>query len=370
MSLIFIVVFVLYAVLVTLLYVGWRKATRAKREPNQQVQFISVIIPARNEEATIGFLLDDLQSQNISRDNFEVIIVDDHSEDNTVAVAESKRKSSDSFSNYKIVTSSGYGKKAALTTGIQHAKGNLIVTTDADCRVTSSWLQSVNETFINDTIKMVVGPVRIKTDESFFSRLQVIEFSSLIGSGAATLEFGVPTMCNGANLAFRKNVFAEVNGYEGNEKVASGDDEFLLRKISEKYPKGVCFNNAQSSIVSTNPQQTLLQFISQRLRWAGKWKHHRDISSKILALSVFLFHVMVLSLPILFGAQLIGGYLLLSLLASKLIVEFIFLSSVTSWLGVRWNWLSFLLLQLIYPIYAIYIGLTSLLLNPSWKGRK
>jgi cellulose synthase/poly-beta-1,6-N-acetylglucosamine synthase-like glycosyltransferase len=217
---------------------------------------------------------------------------------------------------------------------------------------------------------MVIGPVRIETDETFFSKIQAIEFSSLIGSGAATLEFGVPTMCNGANLAFRKDVFNEVNGYDGNEKIASGDDEFLLRKISARHSIGISFNNSPDSIVSTGPQKALSQFISQRLRWAGKWKHHRDSKSKILALSVFVFHVMVLSLPILFAVQVMSGFQVLSLLASKFMLEFIFLSSVTSWLGIRWNWLSFLLLQLIYPIYAIYIGLTSLFFNPSWKGRK
>ena len=367
-SLVFIIVFALYAVLVIFLYVGWRRAIHAKREPHRQHEFISVIIPVRNESANIGFLLDDLL-QGRSRDFFEVIIVDDHSEDNTKLVVESKLNSYP-HSNDRIIPSSGHGKKAALATGIQHAKGDIIVTTDADCRVSPTWVHSVNLAFANDNIKMVVGPVRIESNQTFFSKLQSIEFSSLIGTGAATLEFGIPTMCNGANLAFRREVFLEVNGYEGNENVASGDDEFLLRKISEKYPNGISFNNSQNGIVSTQPQQTIAQFFSQRLRWAGKWKHHHDLKSKILALSVFTFHVMVLSLLIIYAAHLISGTILLSLLASKMIIEFIFLSTVTSWLGIRWSWASFLLLQFIYPVYAIYTGFASLFLNPSWKGRK
>jgi cellulose synthase/poly-beta-1,6-N-acetylglucosamine synthase-like glycosyltransferase len=363
-----IVVFASYLTLVTCLTIGWRRAINTKREVHKPDQFTSVIIPIRNEEANIGFLLDDLFNQNISSQNFEIILVDDHSEDKTIALVQEKLKNR--VSNCRIIQSTGQGKKTAITTGIQQAKGNIIVTADADCRVTSTWLHSITSAFASKEIKMVFGPVRIQPDQSLFSKLQAIEFSSLIASGAATLEFGMPTMCNGANLAYRKDVFQEVGGYDDNLKVASGDDEFLMRRIFKKYPKGICFNNDQDGIISTQPQQSLSQFIYQRIRWAGKWKSHNDLTSKLLALYVFAFHTIVLLLPILFITRYISGYEILSFLILKLTAEFIFLYPVTAWLNIRWHWLSFILLQLLYPVYAIGVGLASLFLQPSWKGRK
>ena len=215
-----------------------------------------------------------------------------------------------------------------------------------------------------------MGAVKIEPKKNIFSELQSIEFASLIGSGAATLSFGIPTMCNGANLAYRKNVFEEVDGYKGNESIASGDDEFLMRKVFERYPESVRFNNLKESVVSTVPSKSISQFVSQRIRWAGKWRHHRDLSTKLLGLFIFIFHVSVISLPVVYYLNPPAGDMLLAFFISKVIVEYLFLHRVTSWLGVRWSWLSFSLLQLLYPVYAIVVGFASLIISPVWKGRK
>jgi hypothetical protein len=200
--------------------------------------------------------------------------------------------------------------------------------------------------------------------------MQSLEFSSLIGAGAATMSFGIPTMCNGANLAFRKEVFEEVNGYQGNETIASGDDEFLMRKIFKRYPDGIIFHDSPEGVVSTQPQQTLSQFISQRLRWAGKWKHHTDLSTKLLGLFIFIVHLSVIILPVAYFMDPKRGDMLLTFLLSKIILEYLFLHRVTSWLKIRWDWQSFILLQFLYPLYALSTGLMSLFVKPDWKGRK
>jgi poly-beta-1,6-N-acetyl-D-glucosamine synthase len=234
----------------------------------------------------------------------------------------------------------------------------------------SGWLNSVDAAFATSDIKMVFGPVKIEADQTFFSKVQAMEFSSLIGAGAATLALGAPSMCNGANLAFRKEVFLEVGGFDGNLQVASGDDEFLMRKIAAQYPHGISFNHAQDAIVVTQPQRSLSAFVSQRLRWAGKWKYNQDLLSKLLALLIVGFHATVLSLPFFLMAGLLNAYVLVSLLVLRALVEFIFIRSVTAWLGVRWHGPSFLLLQLLYPVYAVGIGLASWFVHPAWKGRK
>jgi biofilm PGA synthesis N-glycosyltransferase PgaC len=369
MTFVLVGVFVLYGLLVMFLYIGWVKAISQKLNVNSQAHFFSIVIPVRNESDNIALLVADLALQKYPNDRFEVIIVDDHSEDSTRSLTRTALKVMN-VANIKVIQSPGKGKKAALDTGINHASGTIILTTDADCRLTNNWLQSVNAAFAEDSVKMVFGAVKIEPDSSLFSKMQAQEFSSLIGSGAASMAFNIPSMCNGANLAFRKEVFQEVGGYTGNERIASGDDEFLLRKIFAKYPKGIRFNNFQESIVKTQALSSFSQFISQRLRWAGKWKHHSDVGSKLLAFCIFLFHVFTMLMPFLFITGYVGGDVILSLFFVKAMLEYVFLRATTSWLRIAWHWPSFIILQFLYSFYAVSIGIASLVITPAWKGRK
>lgn len=362
--------FISYFIVAWLLQTGFVKAIQQEKSAVvRQKQFISVIIPFRNEERDISFLLSDLFTQQYPTDQFEIILVNDHSQDQSLLRIEAAIDTS-SFSNLTIVHPAGSGKKAALSDGIKQAKGGIVVTTDADCRVGKHWLASLNNAFYDESVKLVFGPVRIEPTNSIFESMQSIEFSSLIGSGAATMAYGVPTMCNGANLAFRREAFYDVDGYKGNTHIASGDDEFLMRKIAKRYLGGVRFNNAPESMVSTLPQSSISTFLDQRLRWAGKWKHHRDSKSKLLAVYIFTFHLVVLCLPVIALVSSIPWYLFAALFLTKAILEYRFLHTVTSWLNVTWNWLVFIFLQVVYSVYVVGVGLASNFLTPGWKGRK
>ncbi|MFN8336283.1 MAG: glycosyltransferase [Cyclobacteriaceae bacterium] len=366
MTFVFIIIFLSYVVVVFGLITGWIKAMGINVPGVVKEKFISVIVAFRNEEATIGRLIDNLQEQEYPRDKFEVVLINDHSEDNSVSVINESLRGPISS---KLMNNATPGKKSALTKGIRHSVGTIMVTTDADCRMGKDWLRSINNSFYDESVKMTFGPVKFQTDDTLFSTMQAIEFSSLIGSGAATAAFGFPTLCNGANLAFTKDVFTETGGYDGNEHIASGDDEFLMRKIEAKYPGGIRFNNSPDSLVTTTPQQTLNEFLNQRLRWAGKWRYHDGTNSKLLAVYIFLFHLSVLVLPFFVLLDDISVYIMLGLLVAKAIVELFFLRPVCTWLGVRWSWLSFLILQLVYPLYAVGVALAALFKTPFWKGR-
>lgn len=336
-------------------------AMKQKRIGQNLTVMISVVIPVRNEEKSIPNLITKLQAQNYPL--FEVIIVDDNSNDGTNKVAKADAR-------FKIINSSGQGKKAALATGIAEAGGKIIVTTDADCSVTIGWLKAIADSFCNDTLKLAFGGVRIQESNSFFSHCQVIEFTGLIGSGAATLMLGFPSMCNGANLAFRKEIYEEVGGYADNLHIPSGDDEFLLRKVYKKYPGGVAFINSLDSVVSTTPQLSLSDFLNQRIRWAGKWRYHNTFFSKLLALVIFIFQLTSI-LTVIYG--LVG---MLSLRATlvlwgiKFVIEYIYLKKVSLFLGSSWRWLPFMLLQIVYPFYVVCIGLISNFMPFVWKGRR
>lgn len=366
MTFVFILIFLSYLVAVFGLITGWIKTMSQPVAGITKEKFISIVIPFRNEESTIGHLIHDLQLQEYPHDKFEVILINDHSEDSSVSVINEFLRGP---INAKVMNNVDHGKKAALAKGIRHATGAIIITTDADCRVKPGWLRSVNNSFSDDSVKMTFGPVRIETDQTLFSKMQAIEFSSLIGSGASTAAFGIPTLCNGANLAFTKDAFTETGGYAGNEHIASGDDEFLMRKIEARYKDAIRFNHNPDSIVTTHAQTTVNGFLVQRIRWAGKWKHHDGTNSKLLAVYIFLFHLSVIALPFFVLAGDVSVYIMLGLLTAKALVEFFFLHQVSRWLEISWNWFAFLFLQALYPMYAVGVALVALFKKPAWKGR-
>ena len=176
-------------------------------------------------------------------------------------------------------------------------------------------------------------------------------------------------MCNGANLGFRKQVFLEVGGYEGNMDVPSGDDEFLARKVLRKYPSGVKFLNAKDAVVSSSIQTTLSQFFNQRLRWAGKWKYNKSYISKIAAVLIFIsqlaFMALIVSMILGWADLRIGGLFVLG----KILLESVFLMSVARFMQSRWSWWAFFTLQLIYPFYVMGVGLLAQSGTYVWKGR-
>ena len=360
---IFILVFFIYIVFVGLMIYAWHRSledSKLQRGPGQP--FLSVVIAARNEDHVIGQLLNDISNQSYKK--FEVIVVDDHSTDKTSDIIRAVAAKDLRFS---VVTNMGEGKKAAITTGIQVAKGEIIVTTDADCRVKDQWLEAMAANFQNEKIKLVFGGVKIE-GQTFFSRMQSHEFLSLVGTAVSTLWWGFPSMCNGANLAFRRSVFFEVGGYEGNFQIPSGDDEFLMHKVFNRYGDGIYFVSAKEAIVRTSAVAPR-EFIQQRIRWAGKWSHNLSFWNIILAMFIFFFQVSAMALPIFALGGLVDPYLAGMLVLTKAGLECVFLNGVARFSNVRWSWSAFFALQIIYPFYAIAIAVISSSSSFEWKGR-
>ena len=365
MTLIIILLFFFYLIFVGLLTLGWHKSAGRQVLPDyDEGPLLSIVIPVRNEQAGIRHLLEDIRDQ--SYQNFEVIVVNDHSRDNTADIVLDFTPQDPRF---RFLASRGEGKKAALTTGINASRGEIIVTTDGDCRVNVDWLKAVQKYFQNPDTKMVFGAVKLE-GSSFFSVLQSHEFLSLVGTGAATMWYGVPSMCNGANLAFRKSIFFEVGGYANNLHIPSGDDEFLMRKIFQLYPKGIYFLWDSKGVVKTKASMDLKEFVHQRVRWAGKWKHNVSSTNAILAIFIFCFQISVILLAVGLAMGWIGIGLGASLFFLKLIVDGIFLRKIADFVKAPWKWPAFVFLQIFYPIYAVAIALISSFGTFEWKGRK
>jgi len=371
---IFTVIAFAYFFLVILLIIGWESATRfyAVDHESEAQTFISIIIPARNEEGLIQKLLEDIEKQSYPKGLFEVIVVDDHSTDRTLEIVE-KYKSEHSI-KIEILKLEGQvegkaNKKQAIEMAIAHSKGELMVTTDGDCRVGTNWIRTLEAFYREFNYEMICGPVFLTSNGTFFEEIQQMEFCSLIGSGAATLSLGFPTMCNGANLAYSKKAFYEVKGFQGNEKVSSGDDEFLMHKMYSKYPGKVRFLKSQDAIVKTHPKTSIKDFLNQRKRWASKWSYYQRLSPKMIAAAIFLFNVSLVLNALLVIAGQVGIIVFFQQILPKILVEFVFLRMILRFSEKKINLLAFIFLEFIYPIYVISVVLLGFRKGYSWKGR-
>ncbi|HTF17909.1 MAG TPA: glycosyltransferase [Chryseolinea sp.] len=368
-SIVVLIVFICYAGLVAILAIGWRLASTKPMEGSVSAALeggplISVLVAARNEERCLPILLKDLGAQHYP--NYEVIIVDDQSEDNTADVC--RRVVADD-PRFRLVSANGEGKKAALTQAVAAAQGLWIVTTDADCRVGPNWLAAMTQMFVNETVMLCFGPVGT-FGSTRFDCMQSMEFAALIGSGAATAAFGKPTMCNGANLAYRKAAFVAVNGYSGNEKIPSGDDEFLMRKIYNQFPESVRYCADANALVTTGTSPTINAFFEQRVRWAGKWRYNTSMTANLLALGMLLFHLCMLALPVLLVTGTIKPSVALLCILIKVVAELYFLYSLRSLMVLRWSWTAFLILQLVHSCYVVVVAIWSQFSDFQWKGRR
>ena len=328
---------------------------------------LTVIIPARNEAGNIVKLLEDLSNQDYPTENFEVIIANDASTDNTADLVLAYQE----ISNYRIILLNIFGegdsspKKRAIQKSIEISSGELIITTDGDCRVSEKWLSSIQQFYKPSGAKLISSPVTFIDENTFWNSAQIIEFASLVGSGACAMYLQKPNMCNGANIAYTREIFEEVGGFTGNEHLASGDDEFLMHKIAKKYPDKVMFNCNIDSIIKTKSQPDLSHFYQQRRRWASKWKHYNNCQISALAMFIFTVNLGVILTYLLFPFQQFSTLIFL-----KFGAEFIFLLLIIRYLDYKNKILFIPIIQILYPFYVVFFGLLAQGKGYEWKGRK
>lgn len=358
----------LYAVPIGLFTFGWyrQKGTPGTRADGNGMK-VSVVVAARNEENCIADLLADLAAQLYPSSLTEIIVIDDHSTDKTYRIVEdsiTKLK----HPGLKLLKNEGRpGKKAAIELGIGHSTGDLIFSTDADCRIGPGWIASM-ECYFHDTGKvMISGPVSYLPGKGLTGRFQSLEFSGLVASGAGAALAGRPFLCNGANLAYRKNAFMQVKGYAGNEQFISGDDVFLLHKMKMEFGgKAIGFALDKDALVRTCPAKGIVGFFNQRIRWASKTRGYRDKISILTAAAVFSFSFFLAFTflagfchPLIF--LLYTGALLL-----KSAIDLPLMWGVTGFTGNRKLMKWYLLFQVIYPFYVVIAGVLSLVPRKSW----
>lgn len=366
---ILVIIFFLAATYGILILYYWRNWIGIPHfQPNTQAQItISVIIPARNEESNIGILLQALKDQTYPTGLMEVIVVDDHSTDSTATVVSQ-------FPFVKLIqlnqSNINSFKKKALETGIAAARGEMIVTTDADCIPTENWLQQIASFKIENRAIFIAAPVSIHCESSAVQIFQAMDFMVLQGITGAVVHKNQLSMCNGANLAYERNAFFEVGGFSGIDKIASGDDMLLMQKISVRYPRQLFYLKSREAIVETQPMKTWKEFFNQRIRWASKATHYQDKGILPVLLLVYLFNISFLFLFIAGFWDLKYWIALLGLLLFKTLVELPLFISVAKFFNKQWSIKWFPLFQPLHIFYTILSGLFGQFGKYEWKGRK
>ncbi|MFI5171858.1 MAG: glycosyltransferase [Chitinophagales bacterium] len=365
---------VLYVLLILYFFSGWAKLSEYIPASLNLTTKVSVIIPVRNEENNIVNILDDMHDQQYPDQLFEVIIIDDFSTDQTVETIRRYPMKNLRIILLKEIISGTHATKANKKTGIEkaieQATGELIVTTDADCRIGSNWLNTIVSYYEEKKPVMIAGMVNYYPDSTFLGKFQTLDFLSLVGIAAASIHNGFYNLCNGANLAYTKEAFIAVGGFENIDHIASGDDMMLMHKMAKKFPGKIGYLKNKDSIVFTQTEKDFISFWNQRVRWTSKSVHYEDKRITIILSFVYLTNLLII-------VDLIIGlfyqpFLKLAMwqFLSKLVIDTIFAYSVTKFFR-RENllWL-FLPMQMVHIIYVLLIAPAGVFGKYQWKGRK
>jgi cellulose synthase/poly-beta-1,6-N-acetylglucosamine synthase-like glycosyltransferase len=377
-----IILFIPYVWLMLYYRSAWKKIPDfvAAENAYNELPFISIIIAARNEEKNIGKCIQSILDQTYPAEKYEIIVTDDHSTDKTVSIIQFFQKNNiqvlhlaDFIFGQKI---NSY-KKKSIDTALQFAKGELIVTTDADCIAPPKWLETIAHFYKHKSPVFVALPVNFTNSsisDSLFKKLfkvfQSLDFMTLQGITGASVFKKVHAMCNGANLAYQKEVFFKVGGFEGVDKLASGDDMLLMQKIQAQYPDEIAFLKSKEVIVNTQPAETIKDFMNQRIRWASKAGYYTDKKITAVLLLVYLLNAWLLILGICSFFSLNALYLFLVSLLIKTLAEIFFLFPVAKFFEKQKQLWWFLPAQPFHILYTVIAGGLGRFGSYQWKGRK
>jgi glycosyltransferase involved in cell wall biosynthesis len=372
-----------YAGLMAIYFFGWKKIPVFELPKNAHIQTfegfctISVVIAARNEGENIVNCLDSIFKNDYPRNLFEVIVVDDFSEDSTAFLVENYRingrvrllKLANFVKNRSEINAF---KKKCLEIGIKNATGDLIFTTDADCIVPPNWLKISAVFYEKNRPKMIAGPVLFFQEKTVFQKFQSLDFAGMMGITGAGIAGRWQHMANGANLIFEKKTFFEIDGYAGIDGLASGDDMLLMQKMIQRWPNSILFLKNVDATVVTEAKKTWADFFSQRLRWASKSAVYPEIRVTMALGWVWLFCVnLAISLVLLpfFVKKLL--FLTFFQVLTKAVSDYFLLHQMTNFFKrkdlMRFYWPSFFM----HLFYIVTVGFGSIFIKKyDWKGRQ
>lgn len=362
-----------YVFLIAYYFIGWMNLKEYKPEDKILSTKISVIIPCRNEEENILNLLQDLKDQLYTESLYEIIVVDDHSTDNIMQAIKTINIANVRYVRLPDIPDKNMnkpsGKKAAITYGIEQSSGELIVTTDADCHVGHHWLRTIAAYYEEHKPVMIAGMVSYFYDSSFLGKFQTLDFLSLVGIAAASIQNGFYNLCNGANLAYTKKAFYEVEGFKNIDHIPTGDDMLLMHKMAAQFPHKIATLKSKDAMVLTHTIKDFSSFWQQRTRWTSKATHYED--KRITGILVFAYSFNALLVCNLLAGLFSSEFLKIAMFQflAKICVDTVFIYSVAKFFRKENLLWLFLPMQALHTIYILAIAPAGVFGKYSWKGR-
>lgn len=337
-----------------------RKAFFKKINPASDIN-ISVVISAKNEKQNISNLIKSLDNQIYDKSLFEVIIIDDNSSDDTFKLTNELIKEKENFSIIRAQQKPFPGKKGALTIGIEKAKNDFIMITDADCVPEKSWLKTYSGIFSKGN-DFVFGAAPFIKENSFVNSLSCFENIRIHILTFTMAIIGIPYSAAARNFGFKKSSFEKIKGYSNTLETLSGDDDLLLREaVKNKMKIGLA--TAKDSFVYSKTKNSLKDYLKQKAR-------HTQTSLYYLPLhKLFLGFWHLLNLFFLFSPLLIFVDLIfLSLFLFKIIADMIIVYNLQRFLGYQFKLIHILSLQFAYEVFIIINFINALVGKSDWKS--
>ena len=362
---IFLIILIVYVLTISWLIYGFDNIKITTNDAIEPKTTFSIIVPFRNEENDFLSLLESISNLNYPRNLSEIVVVNDDSNDNSVAIFNKWQSENVEITSKLIqnIRNSNSPKKDAITTAIQNIKNDWIITTDADCLVQKNWLLAYDRFIQNSNVEMVAGSVSITKTNGFLNYFQFVDFLSLQGATIGSFGINQPFMCNGANFAYSKKIFFEINGFDGNDKIASGDDVFLLQKALKYNSNSVAYLKNNEATVFTKSEKSWTNLFQQRVRWASKTGSYDGFFGKFLSMIVLITNLstilVFLFLPFVYG---------ILFFVIKFIIDAILLIKTNQFIS-RKKFIFPFLSSLFYPFFCVSVAFYSFFGTYEWKNR-
>jgi len=356
--------YALYALWLLSMIVLWDRADDSPALCDN-ASHLTLIIPFRNEAEHLPALLSTLSEQMKEISGVSIILVDDHSTDDSLSIAHQFKEEK---KGVEVISQHGtYGKKMGVDIALSKVRTEWIITLDADVQPCTGWLRRVACWTKDNNHDLLILPLHIGPGRNFIGHLQEVEFASVMAITGGMALANKPILCNGGNLCFRKEAYDRVRNERSDMHITSGDDLFLLNAL-KPYGKIAWVHDPQVR-VSTAPKSSFKEFTAQRLRWMGKAAF---ISDRWLQITAWLAFLSNLTLLIFVPSVFLGWFstpVLTSLGFTKIILDGWVILRVGKWLCIKQLKRFYLILIFLYPFYSTLFPLMSLFVKPSWKGR-
>ena len=376
MTLIIICITIVYLLLIGSFIFGFDRVKIFASDNSEAKTTFSIIIPFKNEAENLSDLLKSISELNYPVSLFEVIFVNDESQDESVDIIQEVLDTKFSLENstrtdIKVINNvrkTNSPKKDAINKAISQAKFGWIITTDADCVVPKYWLDGFDNFIQKNETNFIVAPVGYHKVDTFLKRFQTLDFLSLIGATIGGFGIKKPFLCNGANLAYRKVFFKELNGFEGNTNIASGDDVFLLEKAIKQDKNKVHYLKSAEVVVKTKPQQNFKDLLSQRIRWAAKTSSYNNLFGKFTGLIVLLMNSSIVCSLLFVLIGLLDIIFFIFILIIKFSIDFLLIYKTAGFLNQNKYLSSYIFSSFLYPFFSVYVAFISVFKGYKWKG--